>query len=42
MTRNRKNVLDIAFDRLKIIFNNFKNIYFAVSGVKDNSNFKYY
>ena len=32
-----KNVLDAAFERLEIIFNNFDNIYFSVSGGKDSS-----
>lgn len=32
-----KNVLDAAFDRLEIIFKNFDNIYFSVSGGKDSS-----
>lgn len=32
-----KNVLDAAIERLEIIFNNFDNIYFSVSGGKDSS-----
>ena len=32
-----KNVLDATFERLEIIFNNFDNIYFSVSGGKDSS-----
>lgn len=32
-----KNVLDAAFERLEIIFNNFENIYFSVSAGKDSS-----
>lgn len=32
-----KNVLEAAFDRLEIIFNNFNNIYFSVSAGKDSS-----
>ncbi len=32
-----KNVLDAAIDRLKIIFENFENIYFSFSGGKDSS-----
>ena len=32
-----KNVLDAAFERLEIIFNNFDNIYFSVSAGKDSS-----
>lgn len=32
-----KNVLDAAFERLEIIFKNFDNIYFSVSGGKDSS-----
>ena len=32
-----KNVLEAAFDRLEIIFNNFENVYFSVSGGKDSS-----
>lgn len=31
------NVLDAAFERLEIIFKNFDNIYFSVSGGKDSS-----
>ena len=32
-----KNVLEAALERLEIIFNNFDNIYFSVSGGKDSS-----
>lgn len=32
-----KNVLDAAIERLEIIFENFDNIYFSVSGGKDSS-----
>lgn len=32
-----KNVLDSAIERLEIIFENFDNIYFTVSGGKDSS-----
>ena len=32
-----KNVLDATFERLEIMFNNFDNIYFSVSGGKDSS-----
>lgn len=32
-----KNVLDAAFERLEIIFNNFDNVYFSVSAGKDSS-----
>ena len=32
-----KNVLDAAFERLEIVFNNFENIYFSVSAGKDSS-----
>ncbi len=32
-----KNVLDAALERLEIIFENFDNIYFSVSGGKDSS-----
>lgn len=32
-----KNVLDAAIERLEIIFKNFDNIYFSVSGGKDSS-----
>lgn len=32
-----KNVLDAAIERLEIIFHNFDNIYFSVSGGKDSS-----
>lgn len=32
-----KNVLEAAFERLEIVFNNFENIYFTVSGGKDSS-----
>lgn len=32
-----KNVLDAAIERLEIIFNEFENIYFCVSGGKDSS-----
>ena len=32
-----KNVLDAAFERLEIIFNNFDNIYFSLSAGKDSS-----
>ena len=32
-----KNVLEAAFERLEIIFNNFDNIYFSVSAGKDSS-----
>ena len=32
-----KNVLDAAIERLQIIFKNFDNIYFSVSGGKDSS-----
>lgn len=32
-----KNVLEAAIERLEIIFNNFENIYFSVSGGKDSS-----
>lgn len=32
-----KNVLDATFERLEIIFQNFDNIYFSVSGGKDSS-----
>ena len=32
-----KNVLDAAIERLEIIFQNFDNIYFSVSGGKDSS-----
>ena len=32
-----KNVLDAALERLEIIFQNFDNIYFSVSGGKDSS-----
>lgn len=32
-----KNVLDAAIERLEIIFQNFENIYFSVSGGKDSS-----
>ena len=31
------NVLDAAIKRLEIIFQNFDNIYFSVSGGKDSS-----
>lgn len=34
---NNKNVLDAALERYDIIFNNFDNIYFSVSGGKDSS-----
>ena len=33
----KKNVLDAAIERLEIIFKNFDNIYFSVSGGKDSS-----
>lgn len=33
----QNNVLEAAFDRLEIIFNNFTNIYFSFSGGKDSS-----
>lgn len=32
-----KNVLEVAFERLEIIFNNFENVYFSVSAGKDSS-----
>lgn len=32
-----KNVLDVAIERLQIMFQNFDNIYFSVSGGKDSS-----
>ena len=32
-----KNVLEASIERLEIIFNNFENIYFSVSGGKDSS-----
>lgn len=32
-----KNVLDAALERLEIIFNEFENVYFCVSGGKDSS-----
>ena len=32
-----KNILDAALERLEIIFQNFDNIYFSVSGGKDSS-----
>ena len=32
-----KNVLEAAIERLEIIFNNFDNIYFSISGGKDSS-----
>lgn len=32
-----KNVLDAAFERYEIVFNNFNNIYFSLSGGKDSS-----
>ena len=32
-----KNVLDATIDRLQIMFENFNNIYFSVSGGKDSS-----
>ncbi len=32
-----KNVLDAAFERLEIIFNNFDNVYFSLSAGKDSS-----
>lgn len=32
-----KNVLEAAFERLEIIFNNFENVYFSVSAGKDSS-----
>lgn len=32
-----KNVLDAAFERLEIVFNNFDNVYFSVSAGKDSS-----
>ena len=32
-----KNVLDATKERLEIIFNNFENVYFSVSGGKDSS-----
>lgn len=32
-----KNVLDAAIERLEIIFQNFDNIYFSLSGGKDSS-----
>ena len=32
-----KNVLDATLERLEIIFNNFDNVYFCVSGGKDSS-----
>ena len=32
-----KNVLDAAIERLEIVFNEFENIYFCVSGGKDSS-----
>lgn len=32
-----KNVLEAAIERLEIIFSNFENIYFSVSGGKDSS-----
>ena len=32
-----KNVLEAAIERLEVIFNNFNNIYFCVSGGKDSS-----
>ena len=32
-----KNVLDAAIERLEIIFHEFENIYFCVSGGKDSS-----
>ena len=32
-----KNVLDAAIERLEIVFQNFDNIYFSVSGGKDSS-----
>lgn len=32
-----KNVLQAAYERLEIIFNNFDNVYFSVSGGKDSS-----
>ena len=32
-----KNVLEAAIERLEIIFNNFDNVYFSVSGGKDSS-----
>ena len=32
-----KNVLDAAFERLEIIFEEFDNVYFSVSGGKDSS-----
>jgi len=34
---NDKNVLEAAFERYEIAFNNFDNIYFSVSGGKDSS-----
>ena len=33
----QKNVLEAAFERLEIIFNNFDNVYFSVSAGKDSS-----
>ena len=33
----KKNVLDAAIERLEIIFKNFENVYFSVSGGKDSS-----
>ena len=32
-----KNVLDATIERLEIVFNEFENIYFCVSGGKDSS-----
>ena len=32
-----KNVLDATMERLEIMFQNFENIYFSVSGGKDSS-----
>lgn len=32
-----KNVLDAAFERLEIVFNNFENVYFSLSAGKDSS-----
>ena len=32
-----KNVLDATIERLEVIFNNFENIYFSLSGGKDSS-----
>ena len=32
-----KNVLDAAFERLEIVFQEFENVYFSVSGGKDSS-----